>query len=62
MAWLPASLLKNTQALIDMRENDARTVRLFEGVSTQIQSSGLVAHENNTFINLALAVCGPFMA
>ena len=31
------------------------------GVSTQIQSSGLVAHENSTFRNLALAVSGPFM-
>ena len=32
------------------------------GVSTQIQSSGLVAHENSTFRNLALAMSGPFMA
>ena len=32
------------------------------GVSTQLQSSGLVAHENNTFRNLALAVSGYFMA
>ena len=32
------------------------------GVSTQLQSSGLVAHENSTFRNLALAVFGPFMA
>ena len=32
------------------------------GVSTQIQSSGLVAHEKSTFRNLALAVSGPFMA
>ena len=31
------------------------------GVSTQLQSSGLVAHENSTFRNLALAVSGPFM-
>ena len=31
------------------------------GVSTQLQSSGLVAHENSTFRNLALAVFGPFM-
>ena len=30
--------------------------------STQIQSSGLVAHENSTFKNLTLAVSGPFMA
>ena len=29
MVWLPASLLK-TQALIDMRDNDARTVRLWK--------------------------------
>ena len=32
------------------------------GVSTQLQSSGLVAHENSTFRNLALTVSGPFMA
>ena len=32
------------------------------GVSTQLQSSGLVAHENSTFRNLALAVSGSFMA
>ena len=32
------------------------------GVSTQLQSSSLVAHENSTFRNLALAVYGPFMA
>ena len=32
------------------------------GVSTQLQTSGLVAHENSTFRNLALAVSGPFMA
>ena len=32
------------------------------GVSTQLHSSGLVAHENSTFRNLALAVSGPFMA
>ena len=32
------------------------------GVSTQLQSSGLVAHENSTFRNLALAVSGAFMA
>ena len=33
------------------------------GVSscTQLQSSGLVAHENSTFRNLALAVSGPLM-
>ena len=33
-----------------------------QGVSTQLQSSGLVAHENSSFRNLALAVSGPFMA
>ena len=32
------------------------------GVSTQLQSFGLVAHENSTFRNLALAVSVPFMA
>ena len=32
------------------------------GVNTQLQSSGLVAHENSTFRNLALAVSGLFMA
>ena len=32
------------------------------GVSTQLQSSSLVAHENSTFRNLALVVSGPFMA
>ena len=30
MAWLPASLLKNTQAFIDMRDNDAPTVRYWK--------------------------------
>ena len=32
------------------------------GYSIQIQSSGLVLHENSTFRNLALAISGPFMA
>ena len=32
------------------------------GVSTQLQSSCLVAHENSTFRNSPLAVSGPFMA
>ena len=32
------------------------------GVSTQKQSSGLVAHENSKFRSLALAVSVPFMA
>ena len=39
-----------------------RAYMRIEGVSTQLQSSGLVAHENSTFRNLALAVSGPFMA
>ena len=38
------------------------SVRTNTGVSTQLQTSGLVAHENSTFRNLALAVSGPFMA
>ena len=33
-----------------------------DGVSTQLHSSGLVAHENSTFRNLALVVSVPFMA
>ena len=37
-------------------------MQILEGVSTQLQSSGLVAHENSTFRNLALAVSGSFMA
>ena len=37
-------------------------VTSISGVSSQLQSSGLVAHENSTFRNLALAVSGPFMA
>ena len=37
-------------------------LQILEGVSTQLQSSGLVAHENSTFRNLALAVSVPFMA
>ena len=36
-------------------------MQILESDSTQIQSSGLVAHENSTFRNLALAVSGPFM-
>ena len=32
------------------------------GVSTQLQYSGLVAHENGTFRNLALADYVPFVA
>ena len=30
MTWLPTFVLKNTQALIDMRGIDARTVRLWK--------------------------------
>ena len=41
---------------------DTNTITGEDGVSTQLQSSGLVAHENSTFRNLALAVSGPFMA
>ena len=37
-------------------------MQILEGVRTQLQSSGLVAHENSAFRNLALAVSGPFMA
>ena len=37
-------------------------IRSLVGVSTQLQSSGLVAYENSAFRNLALAVSGPFMA
>ena len=37
-------------------------IPVLNGVSTQLKSSGLVAHENSTFRNLALAVSGPFMA
>ena len=36
-----------------------RNLQILEGVSTQLQSSGLVAHENSTFRNLALAFLGP---
>ena len=36
--------------------------RSLNGVSTQLLSSGLVAHENSAYRNLALAVSGPFMA
>ena len=47
-------------------DSDGNIFRRFpktaKGVSTQLQSSGLVAHENSTFRNLALAVSGPFMA
>ena len=37
------------------------TICAILGVSTQWQSSGLVAHEKSTFRNLAFAVSGPFM-
>ena len=36
--------------------------QILEGVSTQKQSSSLVAYENSTFRNLALAVSVAFMA
>ena len=41
---------------------EAELAPVSPGVSTQLQSSGLVAHENSTFRNLVLAVSGPFMA
>ena len=36
-------------------------IKVSSGVSTQLQSSGLVYHENSTFRNLALVVSEPFM-
>ena len=42
--------------------NDFLVFSIAFGVSTQKQSSGLVAHENSTFRNKALAVSGSFMA
>ena len=45
----------------EMLYSDVTKFRTY-GVSTQLQSSGLVAHENSTFRNLALAVSVPFMA
>ena len=46
---------------MSQRQN-LKNLQILEGVITQLQSSGLVAHENSTFRNLALAVSGPFMA
>ena len=37
-------------------------LQILGGVSTQFQSSGLVAYENSTLRNLTLAVSVPFMA
>ena len=54
----------NTRTDIAIRNDFLETTYQIgsHGVSTQLQSSGLVAHENSTFRNLALAVSGPFMA
>ena len=56
--------LLNYMSLICHRDRIQKfeNLQILEGVSTQLQSSGLVAHENSTFRNLALAVSGPFMA
>ena len=56
--------LLNYMSLICHRDKIQKfeNLQILEGVSTQLQSSGLVAHENSTFRNLALAVSGPFMA
>ena len=56
--------LLNYMSLICHRDKISKfeNLQILEGVSTQLQSSGLVAHENSTFRNLALAVSGPFMA
>ena len=56
--------LRNHMSLICHRDKILKfeNLQILEGVSTQLQSSGLVAHENSTFRNLALAVSGPFMA
>ena len=53
--------------LIDLLESSKAFGLCPMGISTQKQSSqkqssGLEAHENSTFRNLALAVSGPFMA
>ena len=59
------SIVESLCSTFDMRlaviDHENQFVVIF-GVSTQLQSSGLVAHENSTFRNLALAVSGPFMA
>ena len=56
--------LLNYMCLICHRDKIEKfeNLQILEGVSTQLQSSGLVAHENSAFRNLALAVSGPFMA
>ena len=56
--------LLNYMSLIFHRDKILKfeNLQILEGVSTQLQSSGLVAHENSTFRNLALAVSGPFLA
>ena len=56
--------LLNYMSLICQRDKIKKfeNLQILEGVSTQLQSSGLVAHENSTFRNLALAVSGPFRA
>ena len=56
--------LLNYMSLICQRDKIKKfeNLQILEGISTQLQSSGLVAHENSTFRNLALAVSGPFMA
>ena len=56
--------LLNYMSLICHRDKIKKieNLQILEGVSTQLHSSGLVAHENSTFRNLALAVSGPFMA
>ena len=50
--------LLNYMSLICHRDKIKKfeNLQILEGVSTQLQSSGLVAHENSTFRNLALAV------
>ena len=56
--------LLNSMSLICHRDKiqKFKNLQILEGISTQLQSSGLVAHENSTFRNLALAVSGPFIA
>ena len=45
----------------DQRSDDS-DLQHVKGVSTQLQPSGLVTHENSSFRILTLAVSGPFMA
>ena len=54
----------NYMSLICQRDKIKKieNLQILEGMCTQLQSSGLVAHGNSTFRNLALAVSGPFMA